>query len=1106
MSEGHLAPPQPPLTLGLLPHSASWCADHLVKTPLLLALCLVTISLTVTARAGQVSSATLLGEVSDEAAATLPNVKVTARHEATGFSRSALTGAEGSYRIADLLPGRYTITAEKQGFRTLTVGPVVLEVNQKAQLDLPLKVGLQQEALTVTAEVSPIQGNDASVGYRLDAPIIRGLPLDVRNVIALVTLGPGAIPRQLGGFGHDIINDVQENRGAVALNPPINGSRSTMNTYLLDGALNTDFNTRAIAVNPLLETVQEFRIQSSLAAAEFAQSGGGVADIVTRSGGRAFHGSAFEFFRNEALDARNLFDDPNLPRPIFRQNQFGGSLGGPLPVSSTFFFAAYEGRRGQTAKSTLGIVPDASLRSGDFRGRNQIFDPLDVDPVTGARRPFPNNIVPASRIDPSARKFLEMYEPLPNRPESASNYLDSTPGEKTGDNVSARLDHEFRDHSRLFGRYTLNDDRNRLTTAFPERPTQERVRAQQVGLGHTFAGGAWLNEARFAFTRLSVLILPESAFRTDDAAALGITGVATDPENYGLPFFVVTNFSMILDTPNRPQTQRDNIWHLSDAVSFTRGAHTWKFGFQFVYFQMNYLQSQLSRGRFVFTGAFTGNPGAASATGDAFADFLLGYPQTTERSVGEAQAYLRQSSYAGYAQDDWRVSNRLTLNFGLRYEYFSPFRETRSNLLNLDYSTLPAPPQLVRSDRAVDPDGNNFAPRVGLAWRPSGGFWERRDLVLRAGYGVYFNPEIATENYDLVRNGIRNETNRTDGARTPVLTIGNGFPQTAETGFPSYYGLDPRARTPYMQHWTASLQYQLPARILFEAAYIGSKGTKLGKSRIFNTPLHVVTGENLPPRPGDLQSLRPFPELGRLIQRQHISSSSFHSLQLKAEKRLSDDLAFLGSFVWSKSIDDGDTVLNGLFDSVTAQDERNLSLERGLSFFDVRRRLSVGFLYHLPKPGFLRPLLANWRVSGILTAQDGTPLNPVYFAADFANTGTPNRPDLVPGQKISLPRSQRSADHWFNTAAFRAPEPYTFGNAGRNIIPGPGNFLLDFALQRRFPFGEDRAFEFRAEAFNLPNHPNYGIPLPFADFGPFFGRVVATGEPRRIQLGLRLEF
>jgi hypothetical protein len=658
----------------------------------------------------------------------------------------------------------------------------------------------------------------------------------------------------------------------------------------------------------------------------------------------------------------------------------------------------------------------------------------------------------------------------------------------------------------MFGRYTINDERNRLGSTFPQRPTKERVRAQQVALGYTFGGGRWLNEARASFTRLGVLLLPESGFNTDDARALGITGVASNPEDFGLPFFNLTNFNLVFDTPNRPQTQRDNIFHLSDAVSLTNGAHTLKFGFQYVHFQFNYRQSNLSRGRYTFSGGFTGDPDSPSTTGDPFADFLLGFPQVTDRSVGVAQSYFRHNIYAAFIQDDWRVSNNLTINAGFRYEYASPFREKRSNMFNLDYSSLPAPPRLVRVDEAVEPDRNNFSPRIGIAWKPSRGFLAARDMVLRAGYGIYFNPEIATEVYDLVRNGIRNETNSTDGTRAPVLTIRDGFPQTATTGFPTFFGLDPRARTPYMQHWTLSLQHQLPFRILFETAYVGSKGTNLGKSRTFNTPLRTETGENLAPRPGDLQSLRTWPELGELIQRQHISSSSFHSLQLKAEKRFIKNLAFLGSFVWSKSIDDGDTVLNGLFDSITAQDERDLKLERGLSFFDIRKRLSFGFIYNLPSTERAYSILANWQVSGILTLQDGTPLNPSYFFSDFANTGTPNRPDIVPGEKISLPRNERSVDRWFNDKAFRAPAPFTFGNAGRNIIPGPGNNLFDFALHRRFRLGEGRTLEFRAESFNLFNHPNYGIPLPFADFGPFFGRIVSVGDPRRIQFALRFDF
>jgi outer membrane receptor protein involved in Fe transport len=626
-----------------------------------------------------------------------------------------------------------------------------------------------------------------------------------------------------------------------------------------------------------------------------------------------------------------------------------------------------------------------------------------------------------------------------------------------------------------------------------------------VALGHTWAGANWTNEARLSYTRLRVFDVPESAFRSDVISELGIHGFSTDPFTYGLPFFVVTNFDTVTDSTMLPQVQRDNLWSLSDGISRMRGRHTIKTGFQWIHFQLNYLQSQFPRGQYQFNGFFTQDPAMPDTTGDPFADFLLGFPQSTKREVGSAQAYLRQNSYAAYVQDDWKVNSRLTLNLGVRYEYVTPYSEARNNLLNLDYSALPAAPKLVRVSSAVDPDRKNFAPRAGLAWRLPPVFGKGGDSVFRAGYGIYYSPEIAVETYDLVRNGLRNEVNEITGA-APVLTLQNGFPKTADSGFPSYFGLDPHARTPYVQQWNASVQHEFRGGVLLEIAYVGSKGTKLGRFRTFNTPAHVETGENLPPRPGDLQSLRTFPTLGPIFQRQHIANSSYHSLQIKAEKRFVKRLSFLASFVWSKSIDDADTVVPGQYDSIGAQDERNLRLERGLSFFNVGRRLSAGFAYDLPGFRRLEWLSNHWQLSGIITMQDGTPLNPVYFSTDNANSGTPNRPDIVPGQKISLPASQRTTDRYFNTDAFATPQPFTFGNAGRDVIPGPGNEVVDLALHRRFWVHETRGIEFRAESFNALNHPNIGIPGPYPDFGPFFGKIFSTGQPRRFQFAIRFDF
>jgi hypothetical protein len=1030
---------------------------------------------------GQISSGSFYGSIEDPSGALLAGARVQIRQEKTGFVRNTSTGTTGLYRLPDLAPGIYSVTVERAGFRTSIAPQVRLEINQEARLDFHLQIGTARETVTVAASASPLQTADNSEGYRFDSATFTQLPIDGRNVLSLVTVGPGAIPRQLGGFGHDTDNNVQQgSRGSVALNPPINGARPSMNTYLLDGAYNTDRNTFSTVVIPPMDAVEEFRIQSSLAAPAFSQAGGGVVDIATKSGGREFHGSAFEFLRNEATDAHNFFDDPTLARPIFRRNQFGGSVGGPLPLPSTFFFVAYEGMRSKSAKSSVQLVPDAAGRAGNFAGDSTIYDPLTPSP----RAAFAGNMIPAARIDPIAAKYLAEFEPLPNRSAgSSNNYLDSTPSVSDHDSISGRVDHQFREAGLLFGRYTINDERGDLAGSFPLRATSERLRAQQITLGHTFARANWINDIRTSFTRLRLFDVPLSAFTDNTAANLGIANTPTDPFAFGLPYFLLTNFSTVTDDPTLPQTQRDNTWNLADSLSVIHGRHTWRLGVDWTRFQLNYQQSNLIRGEYTYTGAFTANA-ADPASGNALADFLLGFPQKTERTVGSPLAYLRQSNYGLFIQHDWQITSRLTINTGLRYEYNAPYSETRNKLLNLDYSG--AMPTLAPVSTASNPNRLNFSPRVGLAWRlPS-------ETVFRAGYGVYFNPEIALEAYDLVLNGVQSQVNTTDGSAPPVLKTRDGFAATAATGFPSYFGLDQNAPTPYIQQWNAGFEKELPTGVLFEASYVGSKGTHLGVFRRFNIPAQL--------QPGDLQSLRPFPELGTLFQRQHIGNSSYHSLQLKAEKHVKSSLTFLASYVWSKSIDDADAINVGQYDSAGAQNENNLRLEKGLSFSNVPRRISAGFVYNMPG------MLHNWQFSGLITLQDGTPVNPFYIATDIANSGTPNRPNVVPGQSISLPSSQRSVDRWFNTSAFSDPAPNTFGNAGRNIIPGPGNQVIDIALHRRFVIRERATLEVRAESFNLLNHPNYGIPGPYPDFGPFFGKILSTGDPRRLEFGTRFDF
>ncbi len=1049
----------------------------------------------------QLSTGSLSGRILDQSGATLEHTSVTVISESTGFSWHTETGGQGEYRLTSLPPGAYSVSAKRHGFKAVTEPHVQLEVAQDLEVTLTLMVGDSSESITVSANDSLVQEQDSTAGYLITAAIADALPLDGRNVLSLVTLGPGAIPRQLGGFVHDVNNDVQAGtHGSVALNPPVNGARSNMNAYILDGAYDTDRNAFAVAVIPPLEAVGQFRTQTSLSPVDEIQTGGGLIDIVTKSGGRQFHGNAFDYVRNQATDAKNYFDDPSLETPIYRRNQYGASLGGPL-AHSTFFFATYEGLRDYLTTPSPQTVPDAKQRAGTF-GTEPIYDPLSA--LTAVERTrFPGNTVPLSRLDPIAIKYLSRFEPLPNRTDASTNYLDSTPTRDHHDSASLRLDHQFASAGLLFARYTINDDRNDVGGNYPVLPTNESLRAQQILLGHTLTSARWVNDVRLSFTRLRLFDLPKTALHDNVQADLGIANPPTDPFAFGLPYFVLPDFSTVTDDPTLPQTQRDNTWNLTEGLTLERGRHTLRLGGDWIDFQFNYRNSETSRGQYTYTGGYTGN---GSDPGEPLADFQLGFPTITTRTVGSPQAYMREHSLAAYIHDAWRVTSALTINLGLRYEFNSPYSSADHRLLNLDYSSLPSQPKLVPVAQSFNPNFKDFAPNVALAYRLPGWLSRGGQAVFRAGYGIYYSPEIAIEDYDLILNGITNETNTANSTKLPTLTTRNGFPSGGDSGFATLYGLDFRAPTPYVQQWNAGFQHELPTGILLDVSYIGSKSTHLGLFRRFNTPLHTETGADLNPRPGDLQSLRTFPDLGMILQRQHVGDSSYNSLQIKLEKRLVRSVSFLASYVWSKSIDDAASVIPSEYDSVGATNENNLRTGRGLSFFNVPRRISAGFTWNLPHTPLASWLTKNWQLDGAITMQDGTPLDPIYFATDFANTGTPNRPNIVPGQNISLPASQRTPDHWFNTAAFNDPTPYTFGNAGRDTIPGPGNEVVDGALRRAFPITEQATISFRAEVFNALNHPNFGIPGPYVDFGPIFGKILSSGQARRMQFAARFEF
>jgi hypothetical protein len=559
-----------------------------------------------------------------------------------------------------------------------------------------------------------------------------------------------------------------------------------------------------------------------------------------------------------------------------------------------------------------------------------------------------------------------------------------------------------------------------------------------------------------------------------------------------------------------------------------RGRHTFDWGGEYQHFENNLRTSDSSRGLFRYSGAFTAGPDPlkpSDGTGLALGDFLLGFPLQASRLVGTPQGYMRRDYLSFYAGDTFRPKDRLSLTFGLRYEYFTPFREKRNNYYNLDFSRLPEPPVLVQLGNHSGPLPENgvrahsldFGPRFGIACRilPK--------VIVRTSYGVYFSQEIAAIYYNLVRNGVRTETNDSD-VRAPQLTTQNAF-NNAVAGFPSYNYIDPNSSTPYVQQWNLGVQWELPGQTALEAVYVGSKGTHLYRYRDWNNAYHVETGENLDPRPGSLQELRTFPTLGPILEIETSARSIYHALQLHLEKRFTHHFNVTAAFTWGKSIDDADVPVKDFYQSPGAQDERKLYLERGLSSFDVRKRFTAATIIKLPfgkgerwgGNGWVSSILGPWQFSSILTFQDGYPQDLRGFVTLSTIGGVMQRANIIPGQELLLSAAERkkilptpAQPHpeflIYNPAAVSQPGPYELGNAGRNILPTPGFANVDLSLQRIFPFNEKRELQIRADLLNSFNIVNLGIPIPNYEFAGFYGQLVTAGQMRSITLSLKFKF
>jgi Carboxypeptidase regulatory-like domain len=1030
----------------------------------------------------QAASGTIAGRVTDVSGSAVPGAVVTVTRAETESDRKTETGPRGDYTVPLLPAGSYRVSASRPGFRTAIREGIQLEVDEKARIDLVLEIGPIEQIVSVQGDAPIIQGGTSSLGTVIDSNYLRNLPLNGRAFLQLGLLSPGSAPPAPGSE--------LSTQSASGLH--FSGARESANSFLLDGGDNNDWFINRIVVSPSLEFIQEFKLQSSNYNAEFGRNGGAQVLIVTRSGGNRFHASAYDFFRNAVLDARNLYDPPDQPIPQFQRNQFGFFAAGPIHKDRAFFSGSYEGARVRQAITRTARVPTPAEKSGDFSG---LGSPVR-DPFTG--QPFPGNRIPAERLDPIGLSIARLY-PDPNRTDPQANLVSTPVGRLDSDQVSVRTDFKLSTRDSLFLRYSFAGDDslepfNEGATNLPGFGSLIVGRAQHLVISQTQVfRPTFLHEWRFGFNRLRREVLQENVGR-DVAGTLGIPGLSSDPVDLGMPVVVVPGFEQLGDSAALPIVRHDNTFQIASNLTWVRDKHYWKAGLDLRRFQVNGFNHVFARGQFIFQPTFTGQ---------SLGDLLLGLPTVTIRGLNDNPQAMRTGSYNFYLQDDWKARPNLTFNLGLRYEFNPAPVDVHDRMVIFDTTSH----QLVRvgqngvSRSGLESDRNNFAPRFGFNWSPGASFL----TTIHGAYGIFYDASTLVSNSSLYFNPPYFELSLFVPSANGLLRLSDPFPEGNGIGPPpTVNSVAPNFRNSYLQHWNLTLDRQLGSNTLARIGYVGSRGVKLIRRRDLNQP---------PPGPGPVDARRPIPGFANITLIEPAGSSIYHSIQTSLERRFAGGIHFLGAYALSKSIDDASDFLATSGDDNYPQDNSRIFLERGFSNFDLRHRFTFTGLFTLPygrgRPpaGGVSYLLSDWQFGLITSMQSGFPFTP-KLSRDNSNTGNigglfgSDRPHLV-----GDPRLEKSTpDRFFNTDAFVIPVPYTFGNSGRNVVTGPGLVNVDVSLSRQFPLLGEKWLEFRAEFFNLFNTPPLGLPERNADQTATFGKILSAGPARQIQFALRFAF
>ncbi|MBI1354229.1 MAG: hypothetical protein GC160_07775 [Acidobacteria bacterium] len=1061
---------------------------------------------------GLAQTGTLTGRVTDQTNAVIPGAKVTVTNEATAAARDVSTNASGYYTVTLLPPGQYRILVAADGFNAVNRTGITLEVDQRAEVNFALEIGAISEQIEVTADAVQLNTVDASRGQVIENNRIVNMPLNGRNYNQLALLSAGAVQPVGGRFGGFSVG----------------GQRTTQNNFILDGVDNNGSELagaqrRSEMVQPSIDAIQEFKVQTNSYAAEYGRAMGGVVNVTTKSGTNRLHGTLFEFLRNENLDAKNFFDPVDKPKPPFKRNQYGFSVGGPLWLgekldfrNKIFWFGDYEGTKIRESSTINSTIPTLRMRTGDFGELSKTI----TDPSTG--NPFPNNVIPANRQDPVAQTLINLY-PDPQNSSLAANYLNQSPAKNDVDKYDARIDFNPTNKDMFMWRLSRHNSVNPAVLALP--PPAYGGGLDTIIQGYN-TGASWNKVLKPNLLWSIRGAWNFGLFKRDNPAQ---TGGALLNEQYGImggnnsipgsfSAMGITGYRQVGIGGFNPVDRDSQNRQLVTDLSWTKGKHSIKGGFNLIRSQNNIFNIRHEIGTYNYNGRFTG---------DGMSDFLLGDVNTYTYQT-RIQVQLRQTLWAGYVQDDWKITPNLTLNLGMRYEFLQPWKDKYDRMGIFDITTDPANPKLIYAGtegngsygRAMyHSDKNNVMPRFGLAYKVGS------KTVVRGGYGIYYT---YMEPFGDAQYLIGNPPNAygvqlTSSPTTPALLLRNG-PQAGSLQLENATGLTFSSynRNPSLssaQQWNFNIQHELAKDWLFETGYSGSRGTHL---------LRRYDGNFSPPGPGNINDKRryasatipgidrPVSPLGQVIYYNQDGNSNYHSWVTKIEKRFSQGFTVLGSYTWSKNI--GDTCGNAAAGNTSGcgfQDLRNLSIEKALDNQNVPHRFVVSGLYELPfgrgqkfgsnMPKALDFVFGGWGVGSIVTYASGRPYS-VTIGGNPANTGTHgvvNRPN-VNGNPI-LSSDERTIEEDFDTSVFSRQADYTIGNLGRNTMQQRSAFNWDFSALKMFDITERVRLQFRFESFHFTNTPRFG--QAGGTFGTAnFGRITSAGTPRNMQFGMKVIF